>query len=181
MSEGAFILIVFDLEGVLIDNRERLLRAIKSINPHANSPGELDPRDKKLFWKAYFDPKLADELDKINEEGIRVLIEKIESKKKIIILSGSPKEIVLLHVKKIREYLKEKGYKVDFEDVIWRPRGDRRKAEEFKFSIIKNILAFKGEIIEEVHDDNPNVIDALKKLSKKAFLWENCKIKEVIE
>jgi len=175
------LVVVFDLEGVLIDNKERLKQALGKIGAEDRELDALDKRKKRLFWRYYFNPELADKLDAVNQKGVEILLDRYNRGKKIIILSGSPKEIVMIHIQKIKAYLQKLGRNVVFNKIIWRPKEDRRKANEFKLSMIKNILAFMNEDVEEVHDDNLDVIIAFKGVAKKRFLWKDGKIEKIYE
>ena len=174
-------MIIFDIEGVLIDNSERFKTALARIDRSAKKPEELDARSRTVFWKIFLNPDLSRKLDRINKAGVEYLIEKLRQGKNIILLSGAPKEIVLIHLEKIRQYLHQRGIKENFSRVIWRGRNDKRKAEEFKLDMIRKLRLFFNEEIEEIHDDNPFVIETLKKFARKAFLWEKCRISKVFE
>ena len=175
------MIIIFDLEGVLIDNRERLQYAANYVGVDPNDLERLDFKKKHLFWRVFLDASLARKLDRVNPLGISILIDRYKQGKKIIILSGAPKEIVLIHLNKIRQHLKEANQEVKIYETIWRPKGDKTKAPEFKTKIIKNRLLLTEEEIEEIHDDSIEVIEAFRGIARKRFLWKNGEIYKVFE
>ena len=168
--------VIFDLEGVLIDNRERIKYALSKINNNITSPEDLSHTEKTLFWRIYFDAKLAEKMDKVFMTGISELLKRSKKGFRIFIVSGSPKEIVLIHMRKIRKALQQFSSDISIDDIIWRPSGDRRKAEEFKKSVVRNIILFRGLTVEEVHDDNPAVIESFKSIARKRYLWKDGEI-----
>lgn len=166
--------IVFDLEGVLINNFKRLNFALKEIGV---SNIEKIPKSKKMeFWKIFMDLGLAEKLDEINPKGIEVLIKKIKENYKIAIISGTSKRIVNYHLGKIKEHLKI--LKIEFNPVFisWRPKNDKRPASALKYEKIQFLeKVFRIKVVE-VHDDDPKVIDALRKLADvRLVLWQNLK------
>ncbi len=163
--------IVFDLEGVLVDNSNRYYIALKKANPSAKSDSELKPHEKRVFWKIFFDSNLAIKLDKVDSKALELFDSYVRNGKKVIILSGTRKEIVKVLLDKIKEVANKKGYKFTPYIVIWRTKGDYRKAPEFKLSKIRELEKLIGEPVEIVYDDKIEVIEKLKKEGIKAILW----------
>ncbi len=166
--------IVFDLEGVLINNFKRLNFALKEIGV---SNIEKIPKSRKMeFWKIFMDLGSAERLDEINPKGIEVLIKKIKENYKIAIISGTSKRIVSHHLGKIKEHLKI--LKIEFNPVFvsWRSKNDKRPASALKYEKIQFLEKVFGIKVVEVHDDDPKVIDALRKLADiRLVLWQNLK------
>jgi len=159
--------VIFDLEGVLIDNRSRLKYALLKVG--AQSIGELSYPKKGVFWRIFLDRDLASQLDKVNRLGIRVLAERMD--KSIIIVSGSPCTIVRDHIEKIKACSKELGIPIRIDEVYCRKK-TRKKAPDMKEEVVKSILA-RGVEVVEAHDDDERVLARLKKYGIKCILWRD--------
>jgi len=166
------LVIIFDLEGVLIDNSKRYKYAIKKADPKARDIDELSPRARKIFWNNFFNPDLARKLDKVNLKALKIFNDYVNKGKKVIILSGTRKEIVETLIQKLKEEAKKHNYQFKPFLVIWRNKKDLRKAPEFKLSKIREIESLIGEEIEIVYDDNSETIEKLRKNNINAVLWE---------
>ncbi len=171
--------IIFDLEGVLIDNGERYNKALKAANPNAKNDSELKPYEKRRFWRYFFDPNLALKLDKVNLKALELFDSYVKQGKKVIILSGTRKEIVKTLLDKIKEVARKKGYRFEPYIVIWRTKGDYRKAPEFKLNKIRELEKLLGEPVEIVYDDKEEVIKKMTREGINAVLWRNHKNKKL--
>ncbi len=159
--------VIFDLEGVLIDNTKRLRYALSKVG--AKDISELSYPRKSFFWKVFLNRDLAYRLDEVNNTGLKVLAEKSRDYQ-IVIISGSPCDIVRDHIEKIKKRAKELGLEIRIDKIFCR-KGTKEKAPDFKERIIRGIMLW-GEIIE-VHDDDERVIERVKKYGIKGVLWEN--------
>jgi len=159
--------VIFDLEGVLIDNNERLKHALRKVG--ARSIDELKYPRKAKFWKIFLDRDLAYRLDKVNDYGLKILAEK-STKYKIVIVSGSLCSIVRDHIEKIKNRAQELGLEIRIDEIFCR-RGTKRKSADFKESIVKRLLV-EDEIVE-IHDDDESVIKRVKKYGIRGILWQN--------
>ncbi len=170
-------IIVFDLEGVLIDNRERFRRAIRSVDSRAKNIKDLEKNKRARFWSAFMDDKLASELDKVNELALEIWKKRMEEGHKLVILSGTKKEVVMSLIEKLREKSEKMGFKFYPTMIIWRPKGDKRKSHVFKKQKIMEIEKLLNDQILEIHDDDPETVDALKRAGYNAILWVDLKPK----
>lgn len=162
-------IVIFDLEGVLIDNTRRLNYALTKLGVRGIQ--EIPPHKRRIFWNIFLNKNLSERFDRINPVGLRYLADR--SKKYFIaIVSGAPKQIVLGHIKKIREVAKKENLEIRMDRIYYREKS-RVKAADFKRRIFLE-LAYEGRIVE-VHDDDPNVLEVAKKLGVKCYLWINLK------
>ncbi len=168
-------IVVFDLEGVLIDNTERYQRAVRKANPSAKNDKDLNRNEKKAFWQEFFNPQLAEKIDKVNLEALKLVDKYQKEGKKIVILSGSKKDVVRVMLKKIEEEAKKLNMEFKPAMVIWRSEKDYRKSDVFKLEKAKIVEKMLGDEIIEVHDDDENVIKIFEKNGIKAVLWRNLK------
>ncbi|MHA1615983.1 MAG: hypothetical protein ACTSX9_01580 [Candidatus Njordarchaeales archaeon] len=168
------IVVVFDLEGVLIDNHKRLRHALRKLS--VNSINDIPMSKKTLFWKIYFDPNLAERLDSVNLDALKILLKKKAEGYKIAIISGAPKEIVNIGLRKLREIAEKENHKLGIDYVFWRPPGDKRKASAFKLDVAKRLKTLFREEIVEIHDDDYNVIESFRKIGVKTYYWRNLKL-----
>jgi len=157
--------VVFDIEGVLIDVSGRLKACLRDVNEEfdlsAESPSELAGEAKRAFWNCFFNRYF--EKDIIIEPMLNLA--KILSERYVIaIVTGSPESVARRHLKK----LKNAGLEPDF--IIWRKKGDYRRAPEFKLSAIEKLIEEEELEIAMVFDDNEEVIEAVKDLATVALL-----------
>ena len=170
-------LIIFDLEGVLIDNRKRYLYALRKANPFAKSDKELSRSEKRIFWETFFDPSLSDRLDKVNLVALKLLDKYVREGKKVIILSGTKKKIVNILIKKLRRVAKDKGLRFEPALIIWRGDKDFRKSPIFKLSKVRELEKILNEEVEEIHDDDIEIVNEFRKKGINAVLWVDLKPK----
>jgi len=159
--------VVFDLEGVLIDNSRRLRYALGIVG--ARSVEELSYPRKSRFWKIFLDENLARRMDTVNIRGLMILADRSLAYK-IVVVSGAPERIVKEHLKKIKEEAERRGISIRIDRVFFRRR-TREKAPDFKERILK-LLMTKDEIVE-VHDDDERVLQRVKKYGIRCILWKN--------
>ncbi len=146
---------VFDIDGVLLDVRERARRA-----------EELSKGDRELFWRYFFSEDLL-ELDKPRREGIELLLDRAK-KGLIAIVTGRPRKLYRATMKQLTEVC---GIP---REVIWRIEmrddRDRRKSYLTKLEKILNIL-YEGYSVEEVHDDDEELLRAVRRYIPSAKLY----------
>ena len=158
-------IVIFDLEGVLIDNSRRLRYALDRVG--AKDVRSLSYPKRGKFWKIFLDRNLAHKLDTVNMVGLEMLVDRAK-KHRIAIVSGSPCQIVKDHMEKINMMLGKMGEKVEIGYIFCR-KGTREKAPEFKERIIKRLL-LEDEVVE-IHDDDERVLERAKKYGIKCILW----------
>lgn len=168
-------MIIFDLEGVLIDNKDRYIFAVKKADPNASSDKDLSREKRRVFWQTFFDVNLVEKMDRVNMTGLRILKRLVEKGKKIVILSGTKKEIVKILLNKIMSEAEKMGFKFKPLAVVWRPKNDYRKSRIFKKEKALELVKMFNEEIEEIHDDDEEVINEFKKMGIKTVLWRDLK------
>ncbi|MEX0569195.1 MAG: hypothetical protein Q6363_008570 [Candidatus Njordarchaeota archaeon] len=154
---------------MLIDNSERLRYALGKVD--ARSVDELKYPKKAKFWKIFLDPDLAQRMDKVNIVGLKILAEK-SRRYRIVIISGTRKEIVMGHIEKITNESKKLNLDFRIDKIYYRGRS-REKAPDFKERILRSLLL--EDKIVEFHDDNEQVLERIKKYGIKCYLWKNLK------
>jgi len=160
-------IVIFDLEGVLIDNSKRLRYALQKVG--AKDIESLAYPLRGRFWKIFLDKDLASRMDTVNMVGLKLLVEKAR-KHKIAIISGSPCEIVRDHMEKIYVKLSEMNAEIEISYVFCR-KGTREKAPDFKERIIRRLIL--EDKVVEIHDDDERVLSRAKKYGIKCILWIN--------
>ena len=160
-------IVVFDLEGVLIDNRKRLKYALAIFN--AKSIEDIKYPQRSRFWKVFLNPELAEKMDNVNILGLKILADRSKNCD-IVIISGTRKEIALIHVQKLNNVAKNMGLSIKIDRLFYR-RSSREKAPEFKERILR-LLMLEDEIIE-FHDDNEDVLKRVKKYGIKCYIWRD--------
>jgi len=170
-------IVVFDLEGVLIDNNLRLKKALRSVDPKAKEIKDLDREKRTKFWTIFMNHKLANQLDEVNELALEIWKDRMKKGHKLVILSGTKKEVVMSLINKLKMASKKMGFEFKPTMVIWRPRRDKRKSFVFKKQKIVEIERLLNDQIVEIHDDDPDTVNELKKYGYNAILWEDLKPK----
>ncbi|QOJ78845.1 hypothetical protein IG193_08890 [Infirmifilum lucidum] len=152
---------VFDVDGVLVDASERLREALERVGARgASSPDELEPWARQRFWELFLSEELL-ALDRPREVGIRLLLDRL-GRGVVLVLTGRPYRLYRVTLRELS------GFGVPVEKVIlsMRPRGDRRRDVEFKASVLARIPD-----VAEVHDDEPGVLEAARRLHPGARLF----------
>ena len=143
-------IIIFDIDGVLVDNNERLKASIEDIGLSPKDvidKGELNfpsREDRRKFWSVFLSSKYL-HLDKPRSVGIELLNERFNNGYFIIILSGRPERMKDDTINQLRDF------GVNYDMLVMRKEGDFRKDYEFKRGFIKSL----GGRISEIHDDSP--------------------------
>ncbi len=148
------LVFVFDIDGVLLDVRERLQVA-----------EELSKGNRDLFWRYFFSEDLM-HLDKSRPIGIKLLLDRL-SRGFVAIITGRPESLRHITLKQLRT----SGIPVER---IWRldmrPRNDKRKSYRFKLERILSIH-YEGFTIAEIHDDDEEVLSAIRRYIPNARLF----------
>lgn len=165
------LVIVFDLEGVLIDNSKRYFHAISKVDPNIKDADELPSEKKRLFWENFINPELAERMDTVNVKALKLFDKYLNQGKKVVIISGTKKEVVSVLLKKLKQAAEENNLRFKPHLVVWRPDDEYRKAPEFKLEKIKQLASLLNEPIECVYDDNEETVKKLKENGINAILW----------
>mgnify|MGYP000389064791 CR=1 FL=1 len=136
--------VVFDLDGVLVDSSERY-----------NKCYEEARGNRRKFWKCFLSEKYMD-LDKPNEEMVKLVRSYLARGYKIIILTGRVKQT---QERKTREQLRK--WKIYYHEIIFREKGDYRKDHTFKLEHLDKLM--ERYKIEAVFDDSERVVEEVKK------------------
>jgi len=153
--------VVFDLDGVIVDSSERYRLSLAEVDPNAKSHVDL-PKDKRSqFWRVFLSEKYMD-YDKPVPEAIEMLRRCREKGYPIVIVTGRTSNML----DKTLEQLKSFG--IEYDVLVMRHLGVYVKDHEFKEHVVKSM----NLQIAEVHDDSVAVIDALHKYAARgSFLW----------
>ncbi|MEZ0345614.1 MAG: hypothetical protein ABWK01_03610 [Infirmifilum sp.] len=152
---------VFDVDGVLVDSKERLRRALSEvgvgddINPH-----KLEPRLRQKFWQRFLSEELL-VLDRPRELGIKLLLERL-GVGVILVLTGRPYRLYHATIRQLSGF----GVPVDKVILSMRPNVDKRRDAEFKASVLARIPH-----VVEVHDDEEEVLLKARSIHPEARLF----------
>ncbi len=135
---------IFDIDGVIVDCNERILVAM-----------ELAGDSIKKFWKYFFNEDLF-RLDKPREVGIRLLIDRA-NKGKVVVISGRPKRLLGITKEQLRSF----GVLKYIDRLCLRGNNDFRPSSIYKLEVIKRLIN-EGSYICEVHDDDEKFLLRLK-------------------
>jgi len=152
--------IIFDLDGVLIDNTERYKLALAEVDPNTKIHEELRGGKISVFWRVFLSSKYIDR-DKPVDRAVEMLRERRE-KYPVVILSGRTSNVLNETVDQLNRF------SIDFDVLIMRREGTYIKDADFKKSVVEEL----GLQVAEVHDDSPYVIEALLPYaSRGTFYW----------
>lgn len=152
---------VFDLDGVLIDVRERIRKVMEVIGrPYLEDPRMLRGRLRQRFWELFLSPKYM-LYDRPRRVGIELFNER-RGLGEVIIVTGRPIRLR----KYTRVELESFGLSLEGVRIYFRKSGDFRKDYEYKASIIDGL-----KNVVEVHDDSIEVLDAISRLKPTITLY----------
>jgi hypothetical protein len=137
--------VVFDIDGVLIDCSERLLKCEEEAGSN-----------KRLFWNCFLSTRYM-HLDKPIDFGFEVLRDRIAKGLNIVIITGRTDNMT----QKTVEQLKSLG--VEGVPIVFRRRGNFTKDYIYKPSAAKRL----GLEVLEVHEDDFEVLKSFKELYPK--------------
>lgn len=151
-------ILVFDIDGVLVDPRKRLEHAKKS----------------KDFWKAFFDPRLIE-----TDEPIHPMIElakRAAEEGEVLVLTGRPER---LRSETISQ-LEKMGIDTGKVRLVMRRRGDYRPAHIVKPELLKEVLGGRDADIV-IYEDEEKVAQKYKAVfpHAKIYLVKKGKINEM--
>jgi len=152
--------VVFDLDGVLIDSRDRYRLSLAEVDPDAETHEELSEDKKRQFWRVFLSEKYMD-----HDKPIPNAIEMLRERKDyfpIVIITGRTSNML----NKTIEQLKKFG--IEYDALILRNEGIFLKDWKFKKHVVEKL----GLKVVEVHDDSAEVINKLlPHLKNVAFWW----------
>ncbi len=153
---------VFDLDGVLIDVRERIRKVMEALGIDSiEDPRRLRGRRRRRFWELFLSPRYLS-YDRPREIGLRLLRERLEAGGSVVIVTGRPQRLKEYTVRELLSI----GVPVDALRIYFRREGDRRKDYEYKAGIISRIPR-----VREVHEDSVEVLDVIARLKPEATLY----------
>jgi len=141
--------VVFDIDGVLIDCSERLLKCEEEAG-----------NNKRIFWSRFLSPRYM-HLDKPIDFGFEVLRGRIAKGYNIVIITGRTDNMASETV----EQLKSMG--IEGIPIVFRKTGNFAKDYIFKASAAKSL----GLEVLEVHDDSIEVLKSFAELYPGAKLY----------
>jgi len=141
--------IVFDIDGVLIDCSERLLKCEEEAGSN-----------KRLFWNCFLSTRYM-HLDKPIDFGFEVLRDRVAKGLNIVIITGRTDNMIQETV----EQLKSMG--VEGVPIVFRKTGNFAKDYIYKTSAAKEL----GLEVLEAHDDSVEVLKSFAELYPNAKLY----------
>ncbi|MEM4584198.1 MAG: HAD family acid phosphatase [Ignisphaera sp.] len=152
--------VVFDVDGVLIDNSERLRRSLEEVG--ARDISELNGERRRRFWEIFLSEKYII-LDKPNQLAIELAKKRKSEGYAVVVLTGRPMRLM----KKTLEQLD--SYGVPYDAVIFRTENNYTKDHEYKRKVIEEL----GLNVIELHDDSEQVCSACVSSAKNIYIWRN--------
>lgn len=141
--------VVFDLDGVLVDDSERIKAILKDMG--LNQIPE-DRQLRKRFWELYFSDKYMD-LDRPIPKGIS-LAKHLSKEAPLVIITYRVYET---QYTKTIEQLRSWG--IDFTLISFRISGCRIKPSEYKITVIKDL----GLDVYKAFDDSEEICETYKR------------------
>ena len=166
-------IVVFDIEGVLIDVSERIKRCLEEVNKKfrvsARDINELKGEARRYFWEYFMSTKYL-HLDKPILCNIE-LAKELQKRYKLILITGAFCNVAKIHKKKLEKF----GLKFM---IFCRSIGNKLPAPIFKREIIKKLIS-RGYEIVMIFDDNEEVCKILSQYAKMTYLVKGCERKLV--
>jgi len=152
--------VVFDLDGVLVDSSHRYSLSLAEVDPSASSHIDLPKDRRNQFWRIFLSEKYM-HLDKPVQTAIE-LLNKRRERFPVVIITGRTNNMLNATLDQL------KRFGIEFDALIMRRLGVYLKDYEFKEHVIKEL----NLSIAELHDDSTDIIDALHKYaSRGSFYW----------
>jgi len=153
--------VVFDLDGVLVDNTERYRLSLADVDPSAQSHEDL-PRDKRSqFWRIFLSDRYI-EYDRPIHKAIEMLNRRREKGYPIVIVTGRTDNMMNATLEQL------KAFGIEYDALIMRRTGIYIKDYDFKGRTVDSL----NLQIYEIHDDSADVIAALHHYaSRGSFYW----------
>lgn len=154
-------ILVFDIDGVLVDPKIRLEHARKS----------------KDFWKTFFDPKLM-ETDKPIPVIIDLVKKAIKEGEEVIILTGRPERLRNETISQLEKL----GINISKVRIVMRRQRDYRPSYIVKPELLKEVIRRQDAAIE-IYEDEEKVAQKYKALfpHAKIYLVKNGKFQKMPE
>ncbi|MCD6368591.1 MAG: hypothetical protein J7L38_02195 [Thermoproteales archaeon] len=154
---------VFDVDGVLVDVRDRLKETLKrlGLSELIKDTSQITGSLRNRFWKIFLSENML-AYDKPRPLGISLLLDRLHEGS-VIVLTGRPET---LRKATLREL---KGFGVPVEKIsqfLFRRRGDRRADYMVKREYLKYFSS-----ITEVHDDSIEILYEAKRIHPNARLY----------
>jgi len=151
--------VVFDLDGVIVDSSERYRLSLAEVDPNAKSHVDL-PKDKRnQFWRVFLSDKYM-HLDRPVPAAIE-LLNKRGKRFPVVIITGRTDNMLGATLKQLKDF------GIEYELLVMRKEGVYVKDYEFKKSVVESL----GLQIAEVHDDSADVIEALHRYSLRGSFY----------
>jgi len=153
--------VVFDLDGVLVNNTERYRLSLAEVNPNVSSHNELPKAMQNKFWRIFLSDKYI-HLDKPVYDAIEILNDRRRKGYPVVIITGRTSNMLNTTLDQL------KAFGVEYDVLVMRREGVYIKDYEFKERVIKSMNLH----IAEVHDDSLDIINALHEYAVRgSFYW----------
>lgn len=148
--------VVYDVDGVLVDNTERLKRSLEELG--APSIDSLGTR-KREFWELFLSEKYI-HLDKPVQAAIDLAREK-SKKHPIVIITGRPEKLARATLEQL------KNFGIPYNAVIF--RGDSSYVKDYE---LKDLAVRELAIdVLEAHDDSLEVCKTMLRHARHGVYW----------
>jgi len=152
--------VVFDLDGVLVNNNDRYVASLREISPDIESHEDLDRFRKDKFWKIFLSDKYI-HLDKPVRSAIDMLNE-ARQQYKIVIITGRTSNMLDATLKQLKEF------GISYDVLVMRREGDFTKDVLFKRMAIEKLNLNPVYI----HDDSIDVVVEMLRWARiGVFYW----------
>ncbi|NPA70033.1 MAG: hypothetical protein GXO26_04430 [Crenarchaeota archaeon] len=154
--------VVFDLDGVLIDSSRRYRKCLEELGVTDKYQLYTDRELRRKFWKLFLSPKYM-YLDTPVKPVVSIVREKAESYAVVIVTGRTPNMI--------RETINQlKSFGIPFTAIIFRGRENFDKDYKYKRNVLELIRC--KTIVEEIHDDSSEVCSSLLDVPRLGtFFW----------
>ncbi len=157
---------VFDIDGVLADPTRRIREAARRARVAVHDIIARYPRSPR-FWKFFLSEEML-ELDEPRRVGIELLRRRIMEGYGILIVTGRPEKLRRATLKQLLSFGISKS---DIDKILMRKRGDFRREHIVKRDLLKIFIDENpGYLISEIHDDNPDSLEAMGRIARNALL-----------
>jgi FMN phosphatase YigB (HAD superfamily) len=153
--------VVFDIDGVLIDNSERYRMALREVSDKVVSHTELRGVDRTRFWEVFLSPKYL-HLDRPVEKALELLRARKREGYPIVIITGRTDNIARHTLAQL------KRFGVEYDVAVFRRKGHFVEDAKFKALVVREL----GLKVVEWHEDIPDIVAvALKLVKKGVYHW----------
>ena len=154
--------VIFDLDGVLIDSSERFNKSLEEAGI-TKEEFDKDPKARGRAWRIFLSEKYI-HLDKPVEEAIKLLKERKEKGAVILIITGRPETLKTTTIDQL------KRFGIPYDVIVFRSRDNFMKDHKYKKYVLDTLKIVR---IIEAHDDSPEVCEMYAKYAEHICCWHS--------